>query len=94
MTTSSDPDHFFQTTHSLSETTRRAAKSKNTFGNPIRLPSKILAVITDPLPSSPAVYVAESAGNARRIDLDVGALALLLFLYLLLGLKKFRAHCE
>lgn len=73
MTTSNNPDHFFQTTHSLSETSRRAAKSHNTQGNPIRLPSKILAVIADPASSSPAVYVAESAGNAKRVSLDVCA---------------------
>jgi len=78
MTTSTDPDHFFQTTHSLTEISRRAAKSRNDFGHPIRLPSKILAVIADPTTSSssPAVYVAESAGTARRVLLDVGALPL------------------
>lgn len=79
MTTSTNPDHFFQTTHSISETSRRAAKSRNENGRPIRLPSKILAVTADPTTSSSsaAVYVAESAGTARRVLLDVGALQLL-----------------
>ncbi|KAB8627221.1 hypothetical protein FH972_026054 [Carpinus fangiana] len=48
---------------------RKAAKSSNTFGNPIRLPSKILAVVSDPS-GRPGVYVAESAGTLRRIDIE------------------------
>ena len=84
MTTSANPDHFFQTTHSISETSRRAAKSRNNLGRPIRLPSKILAVIADPTTysSSPVIYVAESAGTARRVSLDVGTLTLLFALLL------------
>ena len=57
--------------HSLAETTRKASKSKNNFGSPIRLQSKILAVIADPEHAG-AIYVAESAGTARRVVLDVG----------------------
>ena len=65
---------------SLAETSRKARKAPNTHGNPIRLPSKILAVIADPTTNG-AVYLAESAGTARRVVLDVGEdIALLLLL--------------
>ena len=57
--------------HSLAETSRKARKSKNNHGSPIRLQSKILAIISDPIDTG-AVYVAESAGTARRIVFDVG----------------------
>ncbi|KAL8742444.1 MAG: hypothetical protein Q9190_005067 [Brigantiaea leucoxantha] len=70
MSTTTDPDHFFQTTYSLQETTRKNLKSKNTHGNPIRLSSKILAAISDPSSLHNAIYVAESAGNVHRIALD------------------------
>ena len=71
MSKSQDPDHFFQTSQSLAETSRKTAKSKNEHGAPIRLKSKILAIIADPVDSN-AVYIAESAGQVRRIVLDVG----------------------
>ena len=57
--------------HSLAETSRKALKSKNQLGSPIRLQSKLLAIISDPADPG-AVYVAESAGSARRVVLDVG----------------------
>lgn len=64
---------------SLAETSRKARKAPNTHGNPIRIPSKILAVIADPT-SNGALYLAESAGTARRVVLDVGEdIALSLF---------------
>ncbi|KAL8715657.1 MAG: hypothetical protein Q9225_006340 [Loekoesia sp. 1 TL-2023] len=72
MSASKDPDHFFQTSHSLAESERKSRKSKNKNGNPIRLPSKILAAIVDPTCPNDAVYIAESAGNVRRIVVDVG----------------------
>ncbi|KAL8670341.1 MAG: hypothetical protein Q9168_005115 [Polycauliona sp. 1 TL-2023] len=71
MSSSTDPDHFFQTNHSLAEIERKSLKSKNKNGNPIRLPSKILAVIADPQRPYEAVFVAESAGNVRRVAVDV-----------------------
>ncbi|KAL8786603.1 MAG: hypothetical protein Q9195_008125, partial [Heterodermia aff. obscurata] len=74
MATSNDPDHFFQTSSTLEQNARRAKKSSNTHGHPIRLPSKILAVIADPLDEG-AVYVAESAGTARRVVLDTGSIS-------------------
>ncbi|KAL8933173.1 MAG: hypothetical protein Q9211_005923 [Gyalolechia sp. 1 TL-2023] len=70
MSASSDPDHFFQTSHSLAESKRKSRKSKNKNGAPIRVPSKILAVIADPSHPTNAVFVAESAGNVRRVALD------------------------
>ncbi|KAF6219885.1 hypothetical protein HO133_003710 [Letharia lupina] len=69
MSKSSDPDHFFQTSHSLAETSRKTLKSKNHHGSPIRLQSKILAIISHPADRG-AVYVAESAGTARRVVLE------------------------
>lgn len=73
MSRSTDPGHFFQTDVSESTRARRAAKSGNKNGNPIILQSKILNVIPDPF--SPAcIYVAESAGCVRRVDIDVGVI--------------------
>lgn len=71
MSKSQDPDHFFQTSQSLAETSRKAAKSHNEHGAPIRLKSKILAVVADPTREG-TVYLAESAGQVRRLVLDVG----------------------
>ncbi|KAF1835202.1 WD domain-containing protein [Decorospora gaudefroyi] len=69
MSRSNDPGHYFQTTSSLEETARKAAKSKNTKGSPIRLPSKILAIIADPQDED-QVYVAEAAGSVKRINIE------------------------
>ncbi|GAB7357406.1 hypothetical protein MBLNU459_g8340t1 [Dothideomycetes sp. NU459] len=71
MSRSTDPGHFFQTSDSLASTARKSAKAKNKNGDPIVLPSKILAVGRDPLDSD-AVYVAEAAGTARRVKLETG----------------------
>ncbi|MCJ1363959.1 hypothetical protein MMC16_003068 [Acarospora aff. strigata] len=62
MSQTSDPDRFFQTTTSIEEINRKAKKSKNTHGSPIRLQSKILAIIADPADEG-RIYVAESAGT-------------------------------
>jgi len=51
----------------LNEEARKATKSKNTKGSPIKLPSKILAVIPD-LQDQDAVYIAEAAGNIKRVN--------------------------
>ncbi|KAL8699718.1 MAG: hypothetical protein Q9201_005844 [Fulgogasparrea decipioides] len=72
MRSSTDPDHFFQTTHSLAESERKSLKSENKNGNPVRIPSKILSTIADPGSPYGAVFVAESAGNVRRIAVDTG----------------------
>ncbi|KAI4141987.1 MAG: hypothetical protein L6R39_005122 [Caloplaca ligustica] len=77
MSASSDPDRFFQTrlttrnSHSLAEVERKFQKSKNKNGNPIRLPSKILAAIAHPSCTGDVVFLAESAGNVRRVAVDV-----------------------
>jgi len=56
---------------SIEEINRKAIKSKNTHGDPIRLQSKLLAVVGDPT-NDGRVYVAESAGTVRRVVLKVG----------------------
>lgn len=71
MSHSTDPNHFFQTDASEAIRARRAAKSGNKNGNPIKLQSKILDVVVDPL-STDCLYVAESAGCIRKINIDVG----------------------
>lgn len=69
MSRSNDAGHFFQTSEALATTERKQAKSKNKHGNPIKLPSKILAVCDD---QQGGVYAAEAAGQVKRIALDVG----------------------
>jgi hypothetical protein len=59
----------------LNETARKASKSKNTKGNPVKLPSKVLALAADPHDED-AVYIAEAAGNVKRIKLEVGQLSM------------------
>ena len=54
----------------LTESARKASKSKNASGNPIKLASKILAVAADP-ENNERVYVAEAAGTVRRVVLEV-----------------------
>lgn len=54
---------------SLDGINRKARKSYNISGNPIKLPSKLLAII--PGPAHPgAVYVTESAATVKRVQLD------------------------
>ncbi|KAJ6277659.1 WD40-repeat-containing domain protein [Bipolaris maydis] len=69
MSLSNDPGHYFQTTSALEETARKAVKSKNTKGNPTKLPSKILAIIADPQDEH-HVYVAEAAGSVKHINIE------------------------
>ncbi|KAF1990561.1 WD40 repeat-like protein [Aulographum hederae CBS 113979] len=69
MSRSSDAGHFFQTTASLSEIERRAAKSKNTAGDPIKFSSKILALLADP-EDADVGFVAEAAAVVRRVRLE------------------------
>lgn len=70
MSKSTDAGHFFQTTDALATSERKAAKAKNKHGDPIKLPSKLLAVHVDH-GNSEAVYVAEAAGDVKKINLDV-----------------------
>ena len=53
----------------LDEINRKAHKSFNTLGDPIKLPSKLLAIIPDPARHG-SVYVAESAATIKRVVLD------------------------
>ncbi|KAI6710197.1 hypothetical protein JHW43_007275 [Diplocarpon mali] len=69
MSRTTDPGHFFQTDASESIRARRAAKSGNKNGNPIALQSKILGCTPDPF-SSTSIYVAESAGCVRKVNLQ------------------------
>lgn len=55
----------------LNETARKAAKSKNDKGSPFKLPSKILAVVPD-LQDDNQIYIAEAAGNVKRVNIEVG----------------------
>ncbi|GLI73848.1 hypothetical protein PoHVEF18_002078 [Penicillium ochrochloron] len=76
MTTSSNRDHFFQTSAALDDQERKEAKSKNDNGNPIKTQSKILAVLPDPW-NQGSVYVAQSSGVVRRVILATGETAAL-----------------
>jgi hypothetical protein len=71
MSQSTDPGHFFQTDASEVTRARRTAKSGNKNGNPIVLHSKVLKAIADPF-SSRSIYVAESAGCIRKVNIEVG----------------------
>jgi hypothetical protein len=65
-----DPGNYFQTSSSLATSERKATKAKNKYGDPIKFPSKILAVTADP-DDERVLYVAEAAGEVKRVDLDV-----------------------
>ncbi|KAK3950427.1 WD40-repeat-containing domain protein [Pseudoneurospora amorphoporcata] len=67
---SSDPRHFFETDAEIAKRERREAKTSNTYGNPIKLKSKILGAVVDPRAPSSAIFVAESAGAVRRVQVD------------------------
>jgi hypothetical protein len=58
----------------LHETARKASKSSNAKGNPVKLSSKLLALVADPQHQD-AIYVAEAAGNVKRVNLEVGQLS-------------------
>ncbi|KAL4964501.1 WD40 repeat domain-containing protein [Aspergillus stella-maris] len=76
MAASTHRDDFFQTTSALDEQNRKDLKSKNTDGSPIRLQSKVLAVRADPFDNN-VVYVAQSGGTVRKINLETGETAAL-----------------
>ncbi|KAJ4289556.1 hypothetical protein N0V90_010885 [Kalmusia sp. IMI 367209] len=84
MSRSTDPGHFFQTEFvptflsSLSETARKTSKSKNNKGNPVKLPSKILAVAADPHDHA-LIYVAEAAGTIKKLNPEVGQISIIEF---------------
>ncbi|RPB26256.1 WD40 repeat-like protein [Terfezia boudieri ATCC MYA-4762] len=72
MSITTDKSRFFQSSDALHADTRRARKAANTRGAPIPVGSKILALLDDPT-SPDHVFVAESAGLARRLQLSSGS---------------------
>ncbi|KAG5996122.1 hypothetical protein E4U52_007286 [Claviceps spartinae] len=67
---STDRDHFFETDASQAQRARRALKSGNKHGEPIEMKSKILAAVPDPASPLSSIYIAESAGCVRRVNLS------------------------
>lgn len=80
MSTSTDPGHFFQSDASEATRARKAAKASNTHGAPMRFTSKILDIVEDPTQAG-CVYLAESDGHVRRVDLQVSGGGLIRFEY-------------
>ncbi|KAK2018762.1 WD repeat domain-containing protein [Colletotrichum eremochloae] len=67
---SSNQENFFETDAQQAKRQLRAKKEANTFGNPLRMPSKLLAVIPDPEKPYVSVLVAESGGRVSRVDTE------------------------
>ncbi|KAI1069143.1 hypothetical protein LB507_006485 [Fusarium sp. FIESC RH6] len=67
---SADRDHFFETDAVQAQRQRKAVKAGNKNGEPIAMKSKILAVVPDPASPLTSVFIAESAGAVRRINLE------------------------
>ncbi|KAJ3531384.1 hypothetical protein NM208_g8902 [Fusarium decemcellulare] len=65
-----DRDHFFETDASQAQRQRKAAKAGNKHGEPLAMKSKILAAIPDPASPLTSIFIAESAGFVRRINLE------------------------
>ncbi|CAK4034711.1 WD repeat-containing [Lecanosticta acicola] len=71
MSRSNDPGHYFQTSDALATSKRKAAKAKNQHGDPIQLPSKILAAVpAGATNNNNQIYVAEAAGEIHLVDLS------------------------
>ncbi|KAL2887010.1 F-box/WD repeat-containing protein 7 [Ceratocystis lukuohia] len=75
MSMTTNTDNFFQTDATHAKNARQLAKSSNVFGNPIKLKSKVLALISDPSAPFSSVFVAESASKVRRVDLETGSVS-------------------
>ncbi|UNI19801.1 hypothetical protein JDV02_005952 [Purpureocillium takamizusanense] len=67
---SADRDHFFETDASQAQRERKAAKASNKHGNPVEMKSKILAAVSDPASPLASIFIAESAGYVRRVNLE------------------------
>ncbi|KXH29658.1 WD domain-containing protein [Colletotrichum salicis] len=67
---STNQENFFETDTQQEKRQQRAKKEGNTFGNPLRMPSKLLAVIKD-TKSNNSVFVAESGGRVSKVDIEV-----------------------
>ncbi|OHE90825.1 WD domain-containing protein [Colletotrichum orchidophilum] len=66
---SSNQENFFETDTQQEKRQQRAKKEGNPFGNPLRMPSKLLAVIKD-TKSNTSVFVAESGGRVSRVNTE------------------------
>ncbi|KAJ3480839.1 hypothetical protein NLG97_g7967 [Lecanicillium saksenae] len=66
----SNADYYFQSDAANAERARKAAKSGNKNGDPIPMKSKILAALPDPADPNGSILIAESAGFARRVNLE------------------------
>ncbi|KAF5661287.1 transcriptional repressor rco-1 [Fusarium heterosporum] len=67
---SANRNNFFETDAVHVERERKAAKAGNKNGDPIVMKSKILAVVSDPASPLTSVFIAESAGAVRQINLE------------------------
>lgn len=56
---------------SAAQRERKAAKASNKHGDPLVMKSKILAAIPDPTAPFSSIFIAESAGFVRHINLEV-----------------------
>ncbi|KAL2882524.1 hypothetical protein SGCOL_002265 [Colletotrichum sp. CLE4] len=66
---STNQENFFETDTQQEKRQQRAKKEGNTFGNPLRMPSKLLAVIKD-TKSNNSVFVAESGGRVSKVNTE------------------------
>ncbi|KAK1639689.1 WD domain-containing protein [Colletotrichum phormii] len=66
---STNQENFFETDTQQQKRQQRAKKEGNTFGNPLRMPSKLLAVIKD-TKSNNSVFVAESGGRVSKVNIE------------------------
>lgn len=56
---------------SAAQRERKAGKAGNKHGDPVVMKSKILAAIPDPASPYSSIFIAESAGFVRRVNLEV-----------------------
>lgn len=62
--------YYFQSASAQSNSARRAAKSKSTAGDPLKLNAKLSAIVRDESEEG-CVFVADNGGGVRRIDVKV-----------------------
>ncbi|KAG5659304.1 hypothetical protein KAF25_000506 [Fusarium avenaceum] len=67
---SANRNNFFETDAVHVERERKAAKADNKNGDPIVMKSKILAAVPDPASPLTSIFIAESAGAVRRVNLE------------------------
>ncbi|KAK1534125.1 WD domain-containing protein [Colletotrichum costaricense] len=66
---STNQENFFETDTQQEKRQQRVKKEGNTFGNPLRMPSKLLAVTKD-TKSNNSVFVAESGGRVSKVNIE------------------------